>query len=300
MLSACADAPPQLPTPTATLRPRTESTPSITPSVVLLGEPLETPGATPTPFAHVIQEGDTLLGIAIQYGIDLADLLLANPGVNPRFLSVGEELIVPLAGAQGPVPSATPFPLTLSPVNCFGETSGPFWCLLTASVASDTPVEGVVALVTLFDSEGTALQTEPAYSPVNLLVPDGVLPLVAYFDPPVPEHVAASAMAISALIAGDVEARYPALQVTLETEAYSADGRVVSVSGIVRLANGQVPAESEVRIVAMALDESGLLLGYRVMESAQVAGLQNGLSFALEIHSSGPEITEVIVLAEAR
>jgi LysM repeat protein len=264
----------------------------------MVGEPLETPGATPTPFAHVIKEGDTLLGIAIQYGIELADLLLANPGVNPRFLSVGEQLIVPLAGAQGPVPTATPAPIDLSPVNCFGEATGPYWCLLTASASN--PVEGVVALVTLIDADGTPLRTEPAYSPINLLTEGGKLPLVAIFDPPVPEHAAASAIIISALRVGEVEARYPALHITVDSERFSDDGRSVSISGSVALADDQVAPESEVRIVAMALGTEGQLLGYRVVESVQVDELQLGLPFALDLRSSGPEIIEVLMLAEAR
>ncbi len=42
---------------------------------------LPTIGPSPTPFAHVVKKDDTLLGIAIRYGISLEDLLAANPGI---------------------------------------------------------------------------------------------------------------------------------------------------------------------------------------------------------------------------
>jgi hypothetical protein len=39
-----------------------------------------------------------MLGIAFLYGISLADLKAANPGVNPNFLSIGSQLIIPISG----------------------------------------------------------------------------------------------------------------------------------------------------------------------------------------------------------
>ena len=45
---------------------------------------------------HVIESGETLSHIARKYGVTVADLREANPGVRARYLRVGDELIVPI------------------------------------------------------------------------------------------------------------------------------------------------------------------------------------------------------------
>lgn len=44
---------------------------------------------------HVVQDGDTLIGIATQYGILAIDIINANPGQNLTTLSIGQEIIIP-------------------------------------------------------------------------------------------------------------------------------------------------------------------------------------------------------------
>ena len=56
-------------------------------------EPTATPTVTPTPVFHVIQAGESLLGIATQYDISVAALQDANGILDPRFLQIGEQLI---------------------------------------------------------------------------------------------------------------------------------------------------------------------------------------------------------------
>ncbi len=51
---------------------------------------------------YVVQAGDTFYDIARQFGLSLAALQAANPGVNPELLSVGQTLVVPgFAGVTG-------------------------------------------------------------------------------------------------------------------------------------------------------------------------------------------------------
>ena len=44
---------------------------------------------------YVIQSGDTLGKVAKDFGITLDKLLSANPGVQPRYLRVGQKIIIP-------------------------------------------------------------------------------------------------------------------------------------------------------------------------------------------------------------
>ena len=87
-------------TPTA---PRTATQPSgdSTPAPTSGAEtpdasPAETAQETPTPTTrvHVVVGGDTLSGIAAQYGTTVAILEQLNPGITPD-INIGQEIIVP-------------------------------------------------------------------------------------------------------------------------------------------------------------------------------------------------------------
>ena len=49
------------------------------------------PGGT----EYVIQSGDTLGKVAAQFGISLSKLQSANPSVQPRYLKVGQKIVIP-------------------------------------------------------------------------------------------------------------------------------------------------------------------------------------------------------------
>lgn len=50
---------------------------------------------------HVVAQGDTLYGIALQYGLDIDALMRANPGLDPQRLQIGQELLIPNPGVGG-------------------------------------------------------------------------------------------------------------------------------------------------------------------------------------------------------
>jgi nucleoid-associated protein YgaU len=52
---------------------------------------------TPTPemVPYIVQEGDTLYGIALRYGVTVEQLVEANNIPDPNNLSVGQELFIP-------------------------------------------------------------------------------------------------------------------------------------------------------------------------------------------------------------
>ena len=60
--------------------------------------PEPTPEPEPTPQTYVIQEGDTLSGIAREFGLTLDELLAANTETieNPDRISAGDEIIIPI------------------------------------------------------------------------------------------------------------------------------------------------------------------------------------------------------------
>ncbi|MCZ6530812.1 MAG: LysM peptidoglycan-binding domain-containing protein [Chloroflexi bacterium] len=286
------------PTPSATptLLPRPQATASATVEHEIGIAPVDTVGPSPTPHKHVIVEGDTLLSIAIRYGVELAELLLANPGVNPRLLVIGDGLSIPRSGAQGPVPSATPVPVELSQVACYEAIPAGLTCLLTAAVSGDSAVEGVVALVTLADSTGQALQTEPAYGSTNLVLPGSRLPLAATFGQPEPRFSFASAVAISALNAREIDSRYVELDLQIQSSVIASDGQSARATGTVELKGELQDRPVGLRLVVLALGKNDIPVGYRIWEASK-----DGFSFGFDItvFSLGPPIEKVEILSEA-
>ncbi len=79
-------------------------------------QPSWTPAPQPTPRpdgcrVHIVQSGDTLFGIALQYGIPLEDLERLNAGsLGPnKMIFVGQEIVLSCPTAT-PTPAATPTP----------------------------------------------------------------------------------------------------------------------------------------------------------------------------------------------
>ena len=72
------------------------------------------PASTPTNATpgkgkkHRVETGETLYGISRSYGIDLADLLRANPGITSSSVQVGMELTIPSAKGEATTPVTPP------------------------------------------------------------------------------------------------------------------------------------------------------------------------------------------------
>ena len=70
---------------------------------------------TPTPtldieFAvHIVERGDSLLGLAMDYGTSVESIMEANHIEDERFIRAGESLVIPL-GTPTPTPRPTPLP----------------------------------------------------------------------------------------------------------------------------------------------------------------------------------------------
>lgn len=80
--------------------------------------------ATPTTsdlVFHVVQAGDTISGLALQYDVPAEDIIAANQLENPNFLQVGSRLAIPVGGLPDatatftPAPTATDTPIPFEP-----------------------------------------------------------------------------------------------------------------------------------------------------------------------------------------
>ncbi len=103
LASPKAAATPTSEIPTPTLSP----SPTATPTVVLTPTPTSPPPPTPTPIppqSYVVQQGDTLLSIATQFGLTVDELRAYN-GMDSDIIVVGQELLIP---PPTPTPGPTP------------------------------------------------------------------------------------------------------------------------------------------------------------------------------------------------
>lgn len=77
-------APPPVPTPVP-----------ITPAPIPAPTPMVTELPPTSPKEHVIAKGDLLVNIAKKYGVTVAAIEKANPGVDPKKLKVGQKIAIP-------------------------------------------------------------------------------------------------------------------------------------------------------------------------------------------------------------
>ncbi|MBX3056075.1 MAG: lamin tail domain-containing protein [Anaerolineae bacterium] len=88
------------------------TTPAALPLVSAATNTPETAPEPEGPPVHVVKAGDTLANIAQIYGVPMDDIVTANNIANPNFLSVGDQLIIPVGGLA----TATPLPPEPTPV----------------------------------------------------------------------------------------------------------------------------------------------------------------------------------------
>lgn len=92
--------------------PVVDRMPTPTPPVA---EPVQPPPEPPKPVpTHTVKRGETLVGIALQYGLDYRELAAWNNIVNPNVLSVGQVLVLGVPAGTKPYTPAGPVttPLT--------------------------------------------------------------------------------------------------------------------------------------------------------------------------------------------
>jgi LysM repeat protein len=89
------------------------------------------------PIIHVVQSGDTISGLALQYDVPADAIIATNQLKNPNFLQLGMELIIPIAGASIPTATFTPAPTVTDTPLPFEPPSAQ---MTAASRATETPL----------------------------------------------------------------------------------------------------------------------------------------------------------------
>lgn len=187
---------PSTATPTYTLTPEigvTLATRAPPTMAVVQTTPTPLPTATvtpsPTPITYVVEEGDTLLGIAITNRTSVEDIEALNPGVVPELLQIGQSLVLPppatpiFAGE-----AATPVPLRVSvaSIQTLRTPVGSMWLIGEVLNDGEHDVAGVAVQIDLVGPDGASLMTVPAWVVSGVLRPGERGPFaVLVREPPV-------------------------------------------------------------------------------------------------------------------
>ncbi len=288
---------PILLTPYYTSAPAPTPTPSTSDSTEDLS-PTELPKPTATPHIYAIQSGDTLLAIAQRYNITLEQILAANPGIDPNFLIIGEELVIPAGeGSLAAYPTPEPLSVDLGKPRCYPTSTQGLWCLVLAENPHSQQLENVSALVTLVNFQRDIVDQQLAIPPLNLVPMGEAIPLVAFFPGPISGEIFPQAELVTALPIEPDSDRYINVSIEIDkTELVDGNGEV---EGSV-MVDEEAQTANQTWLVALAFDVDGRPIGLRKWESNRASAPGEAQGFNITVYSLGPQIAEIKVLGEAR
>lgn len=279
------------------LRPPSTSTPVSMRSVNIVPS-----GPTATPFVHIVQQGETLLGIAIRYGVTLDDLLLVNPGVDPRILIVGQDLSIPGPGGE-PIellmPTPTPVPLQINQVHCYPASGDTVRCLTKIANSLPDPIEGIAVQISLRDSVGDFIAQSHAYTLARWLLEDQTTVLEASFDVDLRSIAFAQAELISAVQVSNLDERVIHVEVSQLHLDQLVDSRLFRFEGFIELLEEGQDGQVFLTVQAFGFGANGEPVGSNALQ-VLIQTTEFPYSFELPLFSLSGEIEDFNLLIEAQ
>ena len=259
-------------------------------------------GPTATPFAHIVQQGETLLGIAIRYGVTLDDLLIINPGVDPRILSVGQNVLIPGPGGE-PIelllPTPTPVPLKVDQVYCFPATGEAVRCLTKITSSQTDPLEGIAVQISLLDAVGDLITQSNAYALTRWLPENQTTVLEATFDVDLKSIAFAQAELLSAVQVSNLDERLLQVEVTQLSIVRLVDSQLYRFEGLIKMLEEAQEDEVFLTLQAFGYNAMGEPVGTKTLQ-VQIQSEDFPYPFELPLFSLGGEIDDFDLLVEAQ
>jgi LysM repeat protein len=210
----------------------------------------------------VIQRGDTLLDVAIRFGVSAQSIQDANGITDPRSLQISQELVIPreaLTATGTPTATATPLPFAVENITFNRTPLGGLWCFGEIHNITGVELEQAGVTISLLDEGGKALAHMQERVQVELIPPGGRAPFAARFDQP-PQNFVSYTVAPWLGVRGYVGSYYRDLEarnVAGTGERYAA----YTVSGII--ANIGPEDAVGVTVTVTIYDALGRVLGVR-------------------------------------
>ncbi len=303
LLAGCREAEPTTPGPLSPLSLTAYATQTIPVKTPAIPTAVSTDPAnavsTPTPSTYTVQRGDTLLEIASRYGISLAELLAANPGIMPEALSIGQAIQIPAPRAAEALPPPTT--VDLGQAACYPvwrgfSSGGGLYCFVPVHHPGEGWLENIKVQVTLLDAEGRPMTSQESLLPLTGLGAGKTLPAVAFF--PRVETFSAIQAQLQTAIQTD-STRYLSVELKNLLVGIAWGGLSAQVEGWVWLSADSKPA-STIWLAGVAYDAGGKIVGVRRWEWSGSLAPGESLPFSFAVYSAAGGIAQVEVLAEAR
>jgi len=255
--------------------------------------PTFTPEPTSTPIVYVVEAGDTLLGIALEYGVPVDAIQKVNGLENANHLSIGQTLIIPLDTIAEeleqqivvPVgtlilPTPTPLPLAISGEGLYRTPVGGVWCMGEVINTTDEPVTNIQVYVTLVDPEGTALMSRITLAAADYLAPGERAPFAVLFNDAIAlKAVDARFELLRGEFVSQITSNFIPLGVSEVDDGMS--GPQYQVSG--RVFNNTDVAIKHATVVVILYDAEQRIIGYRQATLNQDTPLAPGQGQAFRI-----------------
>lgn len=288
------------------------ATPTVLPTLlpqVLTPVPTNTPAPTPTAAVHIVQPGDTLLGIALQYNVTLEELYQVNGVLKPELLQIGQSIVIPVPGSVGRpagggsgaviAPTQPPLPVKVENAARYQTPVGNVWILGEVSNPTDQPVENVQVRVALLDTAGRELAVRTPFVAVDVIPAGQRAPFGVLFD----EIPAAPADFQAYVIRADQSYNHDARYAQLQTSEVSTvpEGSQQRISG--KVSNTGTSNAVGANVVVTLYDEQGRVTGFRqfsLPDDQLIAGGAATFDVLVSPDPSAPQVVHTNVIAQAR
>lgn len=248
---------------------------------------------TPTPFIHIVQQDETLYGIAVKYSVSLDRLVSANPGLDSSMLSVGTEVIIPLSEEENRPPTPTPYSLIKDPPVCYPTADGNLYCYVLLTNNQNLPLENISLAFNLHTEDQELLQSQIAFLPLNTLFPGQSIPVGAL----IPDTgVNQSQISTTLLTAYPSNLQDPLVSITDFSLEYAPDNKIIQVIGEFEILEEGL-MDRQVWIVGVGYNQ-GKPVALRKWIRETDREQSNPYSFEFSLYSLEPEIDQVQLFSE--
>jgi len=229
--------------------------------------------------------------IALEFGLNVGDLVNANPDVPSYAMSIGQELVIPNKEPERVVTAVEPLLIPFADPDCYITLNGVLWCFVLAQNNTESIIEGISFDVQVYDSTGALAAHETAFPLLDRLPVGETTPALVHFkNVPAERQVYAKLLTAFEGVEADQNYLSASLQGVLTQIAW--DGKSAQVSGEVLIEDDDA---ARIWVLATAFGADDAVVGARRWESD--AGEQ---SFDLTVASLGPEIERVSLSVEVK
>lgn len=259
--------------------------------------PTATPTPTATPILYQIEEGDTLLGIALENFTSVEEIEALNPGVVAELLQIGQQLELPPPATpifQDQASTPVPLAITVAQAATYRTPVGSLWVLGEVENEGEYPATNVQVQVELTPKDGGPPLVAPVWV-VPSVIPAGATAPFGLLIREAPEIAAPPAVAV---VAGEslptLGTQTLNLAVT-EEEATIEEGHA-RVTG--RVENQDEQPVTEIAVVATFYDTQGQVSGYAQQRLQGPLAPGEGLPFTLDVTPPGGVTTDYRLLVQ--